>query len=66
MSCTFCKEPSVESFEVEGGNNAELTCEISLCESHFKEYEKDEYTFLTQHAQLIDELCYDALIWEAE
>jgi hypothetical protein len=66
MSCSFCKEPMVDSFETEAGNNAELSVDVQLCEKHFREYEMDEYALLSKHAAKIDDMAYERLIDHAD
>lgn len=58
--CSFCRWASVDSFETEAGNNAEIPVTLHLCSAHWDEFEKDENTFMTIHAKRIEELAYDA------
>lgn len=66
MSCSFCRNPEVDSFETEAGNNAEFPVEVKLCEEHFREYEMDEYALLSKHAAQIDDMAYERLIDQAD
>lgn len=66
MTCSLCKQPEVDSVEFEGGNNAEFSMTMRLCESHFTEYEKDELAFRDKHSELIDNECYEELLCSAE
>lgn len=66
MSCSLCKQPEVDNVEFECGNGAGMTATLRLCESHFKEYEKDEYTFQDKHAELLDKMAYEDLIDHAD
>ena len=64
--CSLCKEASVESLEFEGGNNAELSVTMGLCETHLAEYDKDEYAFQDKYADQINTGCYDQLVSNAD
>ena len=66
MNCSLCKQPSVDELAFEGGNNAELSMTMRLCEDHLKEYEKDEWLFRDKHAEKIDDGCYERLIDHAD
>src|SRR6266705_841488 len=66
MKCDLCKEPVVETLEFEGGNNADLSTILGLCEAHLAEYDKDEYAFQQKYADKINKGCYEQLISNAE
>lgn len=66
MSCSLCKQPDVDELEFEGGNNAELSMIMRVCEEHWQEYEKDEWKFRDKYAEKIDLGCYERLIDHAD
>ena len=66
MKCSLCKEIAVDEREFEGGNNAEFSMTMQLCEVHFNEYEKDEWAFRDKYGEKIDDGCYDELISRAD
>lgn len=66
MSCSLCKQPAVDSREFEGGNNAEFSMIMEMCETHFQEYEKDEFAFMDKYTSQIDDGCYERLIDRAD
>ncbi len=64
MTCTFCKEPAVDSLEFETGNGAEYGVTVDLCEAHFKEAEDTGYDFEVKYAEPILECLYEG--WRAQ
>jgi len=64
MRCDICKEPAVETLEFEGGNNAELSMTMAVCEACLAEYEKDEYAFQDKYADKINDGCYEELSFD--
>lgn len=66
LTCSLCKQPEVETLEFEGGNNAELSMQMHVCEIHLAEYDKDENKFQDKYAEKIDDGCYERLIGHAD
>jgi hypothetical protein len=66
MSCSLCKNPTVETLDFEAGNNAEFASFVRVCEVHLDEYDKDEWAFRDKYAAKIDDLAYESLIDIAE
>jgi len=59
MTCSICKEPSVDSLEFETGNNAKHQTTVNLCEAHMKEAEETGYDFEQKYAEQILECLYE-------
>jgi hypothetical protein len=64
--CSLCSNVSVDSFETEAGNNAEIPVTVNLCEEHWTDYEKDEDGFMDRNAEKFDEMAYDQMIDHAD
>lgn len=54
--CSFCEGPSIDSFSVEAGNNAEVWINLELCEIHSAENSRDEAAFEEKYSRQIDKL----------
>ncbi len=54
--CSFCDGPSITSFEVEAGNDAEVWIPIELCQDHAAENDRDENAFDKKYADRFNEL----------
>lgn len=64
--CGLCGQPSVAGLEFEGGDDANYTMTLEVCEAHFQEHEADEWAFRDKYAERIDEGCYEELIDAAD
>ena len=64
--CCLCRDRSVESFDTDAGNNAEISVTVNLCEEHWQEYEKDEDAFMDRTAEKFDTMAYDQMVDHAD
>ena len=63
--CTLCLDPMVDSFEMEGGDDANFSMTMNVCEFHLAKFNEDENAFASKYGEIIDTECYNSLIDEA-
>lgn len=56
----------VDSFEIEGGDDANFSMTMNVCEVHLAEYNEDELEFASKYCETIDNRCYEELIDTAD
>ncbi len=54
MKCSFCDSASINSFEIQAGNGAEIWLPLELCQVHDEENQRDESKFERKYSEMID------------
>jgi hypothetical protein len=61
MRCSLCSRESIDSFEIECGNNAEYAIEIYLCQKHLLESETLGYAFEEKYGKEFETILNDRI-----
>lgn len=56
MKCSLCGETSIDSIDVETGNNAEYCINVELCQLHLDESDKLGYYFESKYGKELNDI----------